>query len=120
MAYLGNPIEPDEAWRIFDRWKTDRDEVGIILWGRSGNVYTHGSVASARSGRLQIRGDSFHASFNLAGARFRYGPMQGWPRWPSPPVVEVTALSAELPGGDYLVLASGLRPESIGGLSLPA
>ena len=115
-----NSIKADEAWGMLDRWKTSGQEIGVVFWSRSGNVYALGSVESVRNGRFQLRSESARASFNLIGAEFRYGPMQTWPRWPSPPVVEVMALTAELPGGDYLAIASGLRPESIGGLSLPA
>src|SRR5215831_14618724 len=115
-----NPIQPDQAWCILDRWKSSGREIGVIFWNRSGNVYALGSMKSARNGRLELCGEVARASFNLIGAEFRYGPMQTWPRWPSPPVTEVMALTAELPGGDYLAVADGLRAESIGGLSLPA
>jgi hypothetical protein len=117
--YLGTPIEPNEAWQIFDRWKSTGQQIGVIFWGRSGNMYTLGKVGGAKNGRLHLTSETARASFNLVGATFSYGPMQTWPRWPSPPIVEVNALSAILPGGDYLALAEGLRPESISGALLP-
>lgn len=114
--FLGTPIEAHEAWRIFDRWKSSGLEIGMIFWGRSLNLYTIGTVTSVRNGRLELRGDLAHASFNLSGATFKYGPMKTWPRWPGPPIVEVNALRAEFENGDYLALAEGLTPDSI---SLP-
>jgi hypothetical protein len=72
-----------------------------------------GTVTSLKNGRLELKGDLARASFNLTGASYKYGPMQTWPRWPSPPIVEVNALRAEFANGDYLALAEGLTPESI-------
>jgi hypothetical protein len=118
--YSGTPIEMNEAWKIFDRWRNQRQEVGIIFWGRSANVYTLGFIESATNGRVQIQGNGARASFNLVGASFKYGPMQTWPRWPSPPIVEVTALRAEFENGDYLALAEGLTPPPISSPSLPS
>ncbi len=94
--YSGTPIEPHEAWQMFDRWKSRGQEIGVIFWGRSANLYTRAIVESAQNGRIQLKGEDARASFNLVGAAFKYGPMQTWPRWPSPPIVEVTALRAEL------------------------
>jgi hypothetical protein len=118
--YLGRPLEPSEAWHMFDRWLTTGQDVGVIFWGRSGNFYTLGSVRVARNGKLEIRGEGARATFNLVDAKFRYGPMQTWPRWPSPPIVEVMALRAELANGDYLALAEGLKPDSLPPRALPA
>jgi hypothetical protein len=55
---------------------------------------------------------SANASFNLTDARFMYGPMQAWPRWPNPPIVEITALHALLPHGTWLRMADGLKPKN--------
>ncbi|MBC8164755.1 MAG: hypothetical protein H7Y20_02650 [Bryobacteraceae bacterium] len=57
---------------------------------------------------LEARGRAPYTSFNLVGVSFKYAPMQTWPRWPSPPIVEVTALRAEFENGDYLALAEDL------------
>lgn len=100
-------------------WKSRRNESGIVFWGRSASVYTLGLVESASNGRIQIRGDGARVSFNLAGASFKYGPMQTWPRWPSPPIIEVNALRAEFEDGDYLALAEGLTPPPLSSPSLP-
>lgn len=72
-----------------------------------------GAIESARNGRLLIRCDQVRATFNLAGAVFTWRPVQTWPNWPWPPVVEVMAVQVELPNGDWLALADGLRPESL-------
>lgn len=117
--YAGTPIEPHQAWEILNRWKNGRNEIGIIFWGRSANVYTLGLVESARNGRIQFRGDGARDSFSLIGASFKYGPMQTWPRWPSPPIVDVNALQAEFENGDHLALAEGLTPPPISFPSLP-
>jgi hypothetical protein len=117
--YSGTPIESQEAWRIFDRWQTAGQEVGVIFWGRSANLYSLGVIESASNGRLQLRAEAARASFNLVGATFKYGPMQTWPRWPSPPIVEVIALRAEFENGDFLALAEGLRPQAVMPPSLP-
>ena len=93
--------------------------IGIIFWSRSGNVYTRGVVESVNKGRVQFRGEGALASFQLTGVNFKYGPMQTWPRWPSPPIVEVNALRAEFENGDYLVMAHGLTPAQVQGPSLP-
>ena len=91
----------------------------MIFWGRSANLYTMGTVTSLKNGRLELKGDLARASFNLTGASFKYGPMQTWPRWPSPPIVEMNALRAEFANGDYLALAEGLTPGSISSPMLP-
>ena len=113
-GYAGNPIGTDDAWRTFDGWKRKGREIGVIFYGSSGNsLYTMGVIESARGGTLRLKGDSARASFNLARASFVYGPVQTWPRWPSPPIVEVIAVQAQLENGDWLALAEGLRPESL-------
>jgi hypothetical protein len=117
--YSGTSIEAQEAWQIFDQWKNRGQDIGVIFWGSSANLYTMGTVTSLKNGRLELKGDRARASFNLTGASFKYGPMQTWPRWPSPPIVEVNALRAEFANGDYLALAEGLTPDSISSPMLP-
>lgn len=118
--YTGTPIPTDQAWRTFDIWKTSRRQIGVIFYGCSGvSLYTMGFVASARNGTLRLHSDTANASFNLALADFRSGPFLTWPNWPSPPIVEMTAIRARMENGDYLILADGLRPESLLPLTLP-
>jgi hypothetical protein len=111
--YSGAPIDVDVAWQIFDKWKNSGRDIGVIFWGRSANLYTMGTVRSLKNGRLELKGERARASFNLSGAVFKYGPMQTWPRWPWPPIVEVNALRAEFANGDYLALAERLTPDSV-------
>lgn len=118
-GYSGTPIEAGEAWRMFDRWRTRGQEIGVIFWSRSANLYALGVLESAKAGRIQIKGEAASASFNLAGVNFKYGPMQTWPRWPSPPIVEVLALRAEFENGDFLALAEGLAPPPLSPPALP-
>ena len=81
--------------------------------GRHGSLTTSGTVTSARMGRLQINSETAEATFNLKEAEFLYGPVQLFPRWPYPPPVEVIAVQAALPGGDWLVLAEDFRPKAV-------
>lgn len=118
--YSGTPIEVHEAWQMFEQWKSRGQDLGVIFWGRSANLYTAGTIASLKNGRLELEGQFARASFNLTGASFKYDPMQTWPRWPSPPIVEVNALRAEFANGDYLALAEGLTAPSISSPTLPA
>lgn len=111
--YLGAPIERQVAWQLFDRWKNLEQEIGVIFWSRCASLYTLAVVESARNGSVQLKGEVARASFNLAEATFTYGPMQTWPRWPLPPIVEVTALRAKFANGEYLILAEGLTPQSV-------
>jgi len=118
--YTGIPIPADQAWRTFDGWQNSGREIGVIFYGGSGvSLYTVGLVASARNGTLLLQSDTARASFNLARASFTCGPVQTWPRWPSPPIVEATAVQARMENGDWLVLADGLRPESLPQRALP-
>jgi hypothetical protein len=118
--YTGTPIPTDQAWRTFGDWKNGGREIGVIFFGGSGSsLYTMGFVESARNGKLLLRSETVRASFNLARATFAYGPVQTWPRWPSPPIVEVIAVQAQLENGDWLALAEGLRPESLPPRALP-
>jgi hypothetical protein len=119
--YTGTPIPTDQAWRTFGDWKSSGREIGVIFFGGSGSsLYTMGFVESARDGKLLLKSDAVRASFNLKRATFAYGPIQTWPRWPSPPIVEVIAVQAQLENGDWLALAEGLRPESLPPRTLPA
>ena len=114
------PMQMDQAWRTFADWKSRRREIGVIFYGCSGNsLYTMGFVESARNGKLLLKSGTARASFNLARANFSYGPLQTWPRWPSPPIVEVIAVQVQLENGDWLALAQGLRPESLPARALP-
>src|ERR1035438_3914523 len=83
--YTGTPISTDHAWRTFDDWEAQAREIGEIFYGGSGtSVYTMGLIQSPGNGRLTVKGDTVRASFNLARASFTYGPVQTWPKWPSP------------------------------------
>src|SRR5947209_7992811 len=109
----GSPLSHDDAWRLFDQWRTGANEIGVLFLGRHGSLTTSGTVTSARMGRLQINSATAEATFNLKDANFLYGPVQLFPRWPYPPPVEVIAVQACLPGGDWLVLAQGFRPKPL-------
>jgi hypothetical protein len=108
--YTGTPIPADRAWRIFGDWKSSGREIGAIFYGCSGaNILTMGFVESTRNGTLLLKSDTARASFNLALANFTYGPFLTWPKWPYPPIVEMTAVRALMENGDRLILADGLR-----------
>src|SRR6266852_5984617 len=115
---MGDPIPVERAWMIFDSWKVEDREIGVIFYGRSGAIYTMGRVSSAKNGSLRLSGQFGSASFNLRDADFLYGPVQMFPRWPLPPPVDVIAVQACTKHGDWLILAEGLRPESMGPLAL--
>jgi hypothetical protein len=116
----GRTIPSPEAWRMFDDWKRAGAELGIYLAGKSGHVAAMATIESARNGRILLKGESVSVSLNLADAEFAYGPVQMFPRWPSPPMVEVMALQALLRGTEWLVLAEGLIPDALAPKSLPA
>jgi hypothetical protein len=111
----------EEAWLLFEDWKTGGKQIGVLFCGRSGTTAISAllTVSSARNGLLQLRGDGAGASFNLKQAKFTYGPMQVFPRWPAPPPVEIMALQAYLATGDWLVLAEGMVPKELSLLTLP-
>ena len=92
-----------------------------LFGGRSGGVAISAemTIRAARNGLVQLRGDGAGASFNLKQAKFTYGPMQVFPRWPAPPPVEVMALQVYLATGDWLVLAEGAVPRELSPLTLP-
>ena len=98
---------------MFDDWKTAQKEIGLRYISQLSRFGTFGTLRSVRQGTVQIQSDSTAATFDLKEARFTYGPMQTWPHWPNPPVVEVIALQAYLPRRAWLVMVEGLKPEAI-------
>lgn len=118
--FTETPLSPDQAWRRIDRWSKERTEVGILFWSRTANLYTSAVIESAKDGRLRLRAGGILVSFQLQGAAFAYGPIQTWPRWPSPPVVPVIALQVTFENGDYLALAEGMTPPSFSSPLLPS
>jgi hypothetical protein len=118
--YTGATIPTDQVWRIFGGWKSSGREIGVIFYGGSGtSLSTMGVVESACHGKLLLMGSKLRASFDLKQANFTYGPVQTWPKWPSAPIVEIIAVRAQLEDGGWLVLAEGLRPDSLRSLALP-
>ena len=111
--FQGKLIPAEQAWRRLDEWRAAGKEVGVWFVARAGSVRTLGTVDAVRNGRLELRGTTVRAGFDLKGATFAYYPMQMFPRWPMGPMVEVMALQAFLGTGDWLVLAEGMRPESL-------
>jgi hypothetical protein len=109
----GNAIPADRAWRMFAEWKASAKEIGVLFVSQGSTFRAFATIDVARDGAIQLRSESASASFVLKEASFLYGPMQTWPRWPNPPIVEVMALHALLPRGAWLCLAEGLRPEAI-------
>ena len=114
-------MAPEDAWRLFDSWRVNEKEVGLLFCGRSGTTVISSLciVRAARNGLLQLKGDATGASLNLRQAKFTYGPLQVFPRWPAPPPVEIQALQAFLVTGDWLVLAEGYVPKELAPLALP-
>lgn len=106
-------IPTHEAWLRVDEWMAAAKQIGVWYVAGSGSVQTSGVVKSARNGRVQLTGQAARAAFRLNDARFTYGPFQVFPRWPMGPMVELPALQAFLPNGDWLVMAENLRPEQI-------
>ena len=103
----------ENAWRMFDDWRTNGKEVGMVLCGRAGTVTALGRVSSLCNGRVQIQAEGAGAWINLRDATFTFGPLQVFPRWPAGPMVEVVAVQAYLPGGDWLALAEGIVPAAL-------
>jgi hypothetical protein len=118
---VGNPIAAEGAWRLFEDWRSSAKEIGVLYCARgaSASISAMLTVRSARNGVLRMKGDTAGAAFTLKEARFTYGPLQVFPRWPAPPPVEVMALQAYLVTGDWLVLAEGLVPRELSPLALP-
>ena len=98
---------------MFDDWKTAQKEIGLRYISQLSRFGTFGTLRSVRQGTVQIESDLTAATFDLKEARFTYGPLQTWPHWPNPPVVEVIALQAYLPRRAWLVMVEGLKPEAI-------
>jgi hypothetical protein len=109
----GAPLAQHEAWRMFDEWRAQSREIGVMFHGASGSVTTTGKVTQARMGRLQLNSQTAEVSFRLKGANFTYGPVQMFPNWPNPPAVEVMAVQAWFANGDWLALAERFRQPSI-------
>ncbi|MCU1237652.1 MAG: hypothetical protein JWP63_5619 [Candidatus Solibacter sp.] len=109
----GTPLPAEQAWFTFDKWKSTGTEIGVMFHGASGSVTTMGTITNARMGRLQLNSATSEVSFRLKDANFTHGPVQMFPRWPMPPMVEVIAVQAWFPNGDWLGLAERLRPESL-------
>jgi len=105
---VGAPLASTEAWRLFDDWKTSAKEIGVLYCARaaSASISAMLKVDSARNGTLRLKGEAAGAAFNLKEAKFTYGPMQVYPRWPAPPPVEVMAVQA------YLAARPGRRVRS--------
>ena len=118
---VGTAIPPEDAWRVLDDWRVAQKEIGLLFCGRSGTAVLSAlcTVRTARNGVLQLKGEGAGASLNLKLAKFTYGPMQVWPRWPAPPTVEVLALQAYLATGEWVVLAEGYVPKELSPLALP-
>ena len=119
---IGNPVSSEEAWKVLDDWKVRRQEIGMLYCRRSGTAVISAMcrVQRLRNGSLQMSGDGTAALLSLRMAAFSYGPMKVWPNWPSGPIVEVLALQACLPEGDWLMLAEGYLPKELAPLALPA
>jgi hypothetical protein len=118
--YRSAAIEVQDAMEMLGKWKSEKREIGVIFWGRAANVYTVGTLKSITARRIEIQGQGARATFSLAGASFRFGPMHTWPQWPSPPIVMLSALRAEFESGEYLALAEGLTPTpTVGAPALP-
>lgn len=118
--FEGKLIAADQAWQRFDQWMSAGKQIGVWFVAQSGSLRTSGCVESAEGCRVHLRGQSAAAGFNLQEARFTYGPFQIFPNWPSGPMVELMAVQAFLPNGDWLVMAEGLKPEGLAPLTLPA
>jgi len=118
---VGAPLAAEDAWRVLDEWRASGKEIGLLFCGRSAGTAFSAmcTVRSARNGVVQMKGEGAGASLNLKLAKFSYGPMQVWPRWPAGPTVEVLALQAYLANGDWLVLAEGYLPKELSPLALP-
>jgi hypothetical protein len=114
-----NWIPTDQAWRIFADWQATKKEIGALYVSQSGTFFTLGGLQSARNGSVHLAGEWGSGTFRLKDARFSYGPMQTWPRWPNPPIVEIIALQAVIPDGTWIVMADGLKPQSLSPMMLP-
>lgn len=105
-------VSSEQAWHTLDEWRAGGRELGVWYVATSGSIRALGTVKSARNGRLALSGAGARADLDLKGARFTHGPFQMFPRWPAGPMVEVMAVQAFLPNGEWLVLAVGHSPET--------
>ena len=108
-----NWIPTDQAWRLFADWQASRKEIGAFCVSQSGTFFTLGILTSAKNGSVRLEGEWSSGTYRLKDARFIYGPLQTWPRWPNPPIVEIIALQAVTPNGTWIVMADGLTPRSL-------
>ena len=108
-----NAIPVDQAWRIFADWKASGKEIGVFFHSQSGSFSALGTLRSARSGTVEFQAEAAKFALRLKDAQFTYGPMQTWPRWPNPPIVEVIALQAYTANGTWIIMAEGVRPDAL-------
>src|SRR5689334_6963712 len=99
--FLGEPLPLEDAWRLFDQWRASGKEVGLVLCGKSGTVTALGRIISVRNGQIEIRGAGAGAWVQLKSATFTSGPLPVFPGWPAGPMVEVAAIQAYLPSGEW-------------------
>jgi len=78
--FEGKLIPSEEAWRRLEDWRAAGKEVGVWYVAKTGSVRTLGTVDLVRNGRLELRGTTVRAGFNLKDATFAYAPMQLFPR----------------------------------------
>src|SRR5271157_3526040 len=119
LYFEGKLIPSEQAWRTLDDWRAAGKEIGVWFVAQSGSVRTLGTVESVRNGRIELRGSTVRAGFNLQDATFTHGPVQMFPRWPMGPMVEVMVVQAFLHTGDWLMLAEGMRPDALPPRGLP-
>ena len=78
--FEGKLIPSDQAWRRLEDWHVSGREIGVwYVAAKSGSVRTMGTVESARNGRIELRGSTVRAGFNLKSATFAYYPIQIFP-----------------------------------------
>ena len=114
-----NELPRDQAWRMISDWKKNAEEIGVVFVSQLGTLRALATVTTAVNGAIQLSTAAAMASFNLREGTLMYGPMQTWPRWPYPPIVDVMALHALLPHGTWLCIAEGLKPDAIPPRMLP-
>jgi hypothetical protein len=102
-----NAVTPEKAMELLDGWYEDETAIGMLfIAGAEAAVTMRTKVQRILAGRLDLRDpkDPAGASFGLSRAGFQYGPVMLFPRWPSPPPVNVQGLSVWLPSGGWLFL----------------
>jgi hypothetical protein len=91
--FEGKLIPSDQAWRRLEDGRVAGREIGVwYVAAKSGSVRAMGTGESARNGRIELRGSTVRAGFNLKNATFAYCPVRIFPRWPMGPMVEVMAV----------------------------